>query len=95
MNNEKVKSLQQARDKIDQIDVALIELIASRQFYVDQVMRHKQTVEDVQSPQRVKEVIEKVRALAVQHAVDPDMVERLYHDMIQHFIQRELKEFRP
>ena len=95
MNNEKVKSLQQARDKIDQIDVALIELIASRQFYVDQVMRHKQTVEDVQSPQRVKEVIEKVRTLAVQHAVDPDMVERLYHDMIQHFIQRELKEFRP
>ena len=95
MNNEKVNSLQQARDKIDQIDVALIELIASRQFYVDQVMRHKQTVEDVQSPQRVKEVIEKVRALAVQHAVDPDMVERLYHDMIQHFIQRELKEFRP
>lgn len=95
MNNEKVKSLQQARDKIDQIDVALIELIASRQFYVDQAMSHKQTVEDVQSPQRVKEVIEKVRALAVQHAVDPDMVERLYHDMIQHFIQRELKEFRP
>ena len=54
-----------------------------------------QTLEDVQSPQRVKEVIEKVRALAVQHAVDPDMVERLYHDMIHHFIQRELKEFRP
>lgn len=95
MNNEKVNSLQQARDKIDQIDVALIELIASRQFYVDQAMRHKQTVEDVQSPHRVKEVIEKVRALAVQYAVDPDMVERLYHDMIQHFIQRELKEFRP
>ena len=95
MNNEKVKSLQQAREKIDQIDVALIELIASRQFYVDQALLHKQTVDDVQSPQRVKEVIEKVRALAVQHAVDPDMVERLYHDMIHHFIQRELKEFRP
>ncbi len=95
MNNEKVNSLQQARDKIDQIDVALIELIASRQFYVDQAMRHKQTVEDVQSPQRVKEVIEKVRTLALQHDVDPDMVERLYHDMIQHFIQRELKEFCP
>ena len=95
MNNEKVNSLQQARDKIDQIDVALIELIASRQFYVDQAMRHKQTVEDVQSPQRVKEVIEKVRTLALQHDVDPDMAGGGYHDMIQHFIQRELKEFRP
>ena len=31
----------------------------------------------------------------VLQAGDPDMVERLYHDMIQHFIQRELKEFRP
>ena len=95
MNNEKVKSLQQAREKIDQIDVALIELIASRQFYVDQALRHKQTVDDVPSPQRVKEMKEKERAMAVQHAVDPDMVERLYHDMIHHFIQRELKEFRP
>ena len=48
MNTAKVNSFQQPREKIDQIDVALIELIASRQFYVDQALRHKQTLEDVQ-----------------------------------------------
>ena len=95
MNNEKVKSLQQAREKIDQIDVALIELIASRQFYVDQAARFKRTVQDVQAPERVEEVIKKVRAAAAEQGTDPDLVESIYREMIQHFIRRELKEIRP
>ena len=95
MNNEKVKSLQQAREKIDQIDVDLIELIASRQFYVDQAARFKRTAQDVQAPERVEEVIKKVRAAAVEHSTDPDLVESIYREMIQHFIRRELKEIRP
>ena len=95
MNNEKVKSLQQAREKIDQIDVALIELIASRQFYVDQAARFKRTAQDVQAPERVEEVIKKVRAAAVEQGTDPDLVESIYREMIQHFIRRELKEIRP
>lgn len=94
-NKEKCESLEQAREKIDQLDQELIELIATRQFYVDQALRFKQSVQDIQSPARVDQVIAKVRQVAETQSVDPDLVEKLYRDMVQHFIQRELKQFRP
>ena len=79
---------------IDAIDDALIELIATRQFYVDQVIRFKRKSEDVKSP-RIEEVIEKVCAQASEQGLDPDLIENIYREMIQHFIRRELKEIRP
>lgn len=95
MKKEKCESLEQARAKIDAIDTALIEMIATRQFYVDQATRFKRSVQDVQSPERVEQVIQKVRAQALELGTDPDLVEHLYREMIQRFIQRELREFRP
>ena len=95
MNKEKCESLEQAREKIDAIDTALIEMIATRQFYVDQAVRFKKSIQDVQSPERVEQIIQKVRAQAVELGIDPDLVEQLYRAIIQQFIQRELKEIRP
>jgi isochorismate pyruvate lyase len=95
MNKEKCESLEQAREKIDAIDTALIEMIATRQFYVDQAVHFKKSIQDVQSPERVEQIIQKVRAQAVELGIDPDLVEQLYRAMIQQFIQRELKEIRP
>lgn len=95
MNKDKCDSLIQAREKIDTIDHAIIELIATRQHYVDQAVRFKRSVQDVQSPERVEKVIQKVCDIASQQSVDPALVERIYREMIQHFIQRELKEIRP
>jgi isochorismate pyruvate lyase len=95
MKKVKIESLLQARAQIDAIDGALIELIAARQFYVDQAARFKRTAQDVQAPERVEEVIKKVRAAAVEQGTDPDLVESIYREMIQHFIRRELKEIRP
>ncbi|MFC6053660.1 chorismate mutase [Acinetobacter sp. Ac_877] len=94
MKKEKVESLEAARSQIDLIDDALIELMATRQFYVDQAIRFKRSLEDVK-PTRVDEVIEKVRLKASDQGVDPDLIENIYREMIQHFIRRELKEIRP
>ena len=95
MNKEKCDSLEQAREKIDAIDIALIELIAARQFYVAQAVRFKKSVQDVQAPELVEQVIARVRAHAETVGINADVVEQLYRAMIQQFIQRELKEIRP
>lgn len=95
MKKDKCESLEQVREKIDQLDQELIELIATRQYYVDQAVRFKHSVEEVQSPERVQLVINKVRQKAIDAGTNPDLVEMLYREMIQHFIQRELKEIRP
>ena len=95
MKKEKCESLEQVREQIDVVDQALIEMIAVRQFYVDQAVRFKRTEQDVQAPERVEQVIVKVRAQAVEFGTDPDLVEHIYREMIQRFIQRELKEIQP
>lgn len=95
MKREKCESLEQVHEHIDALDQALIEMIATRQFYVDQAVRFKRNAEDVQSPERVQQVINKVRQQAIDVGTNPDLVETLYREMIQHFIQRELKEIRP
>lgn len=95
MNKVKAESLEQARQQIDVIDAALVELIAARQYYVDQTTRFKKTETDLQSPERMEQVIENVKVLAQQEGVDPAFVEHLYREIFAHFIQRELKEFRP
>ncbi|MDY6457688.1 chorismate mutase [Acinetobacter faecalis] len=94
MKREKVESLEDARNRVDAIDDALIELIATRQFYVDQVIRFKRKSEDIKSP-RIEEVIERVCVQASEQGLDPKLIENIYREMIQHFIRRELKEIRP
>ncbi|AXY58676.1 chorismate mutase [Acinetobacter sp. WCHAc010052] len=95
MKKEKCESLEQVRAHIDAIDRELIELLSARQFYVDQAVRFKKTVDDVQSPERVQQVIDKVRQQATEQNLSPELVEKIYREMIQHFIQRELREIRP
>lgn len=95
MKKEKCESLEQVRAHIDVIDRELIELLSARQFYVDQAVRFKKTVDDVQSPERVQQVIDKVRQQAIEQNLSPELVEKIYREMIQHFIQRELREIRP
>ena len=95
MKKVKAESLQHARQQIDAIDTALIELIATRQFYVDQTVRFKKPETDLQSPERMSQVLQNVRQQASSQGLDADLVERLYREMFQHFVQRELKEFRP
>lgn len=95
MNKIKAKSLEQARQQIDAIDTAIIELIAARQFYVDQTTRFKKTETDLQSPDRMEQIVEKIKIQAEKLAVEPAFAEHLYREIFKHFIQRELKEFRP
>lgn len=95
MNKEKAQTLEQAREYIDAIDSALVELLAQRQFYVDQALKFKRSGYELQSPERTEQVMNKVRAEAQAHALDPILVERIYQQITEHIIQRELKEIRP
>lgn len=84
-------SLEQVRQQIDHLDQAFIELIAARQFYVDQAARFKQNAQEARAPGRVEQIIAQVRQRAVDQDVDPDLIEQMYRAMIQHFIVRELR----
>ena len=85
-------SLEEVRSNIDAIDQKIVSLIAQRGGFVMQAARFKKTPEDVKAPQRVEQVISKVRALAVESTANPDVIEAVYRAMIAAFINAELAE---
>ncbi len=87
------KSLEEVRNNIDRIDKEIIMLIAERGNFVKQASKFKKDSQDVTAPQRVEAVIQKVRQLSEEYGANPDMVEKLYRDMIANFVRIEMNEF--
>lgn len=87
------KSLEEVRNNIDRIDKEIIMLIAERGNFVKQASKFKKDSQDVTAPQRVEAVIQKVRHLSEEYGANPDMVEKLYRDMIENFVHIEMNEF--
>lgn len=87
------KSLDEVRANIDRIDTEIIKLIAERGTYVVQAASFKKSEESVKATDRVERVIENVRKKADEYGASPDMVEKLYREMISGFVSMELNEF--
>ena len=57
-----------------------------------QAARFKKSTDDVKAPQRVEQVISKVRALSQKLGANPGVTEAVYRAMISAFINAELAE---
>lgn len=88
----KCESLEEVRENIDRIDRSIVKLIAERSTYVAQAANFKKNLDDVKAPQRVEKIINKVRGLANDYGVNQDIVENIYREMIDSFINFELSE---
>ena len=86
-------SLEEIRKNIDNIDRQIISLIAKRVNYVAQASKFKKDKSAVQDSQRVEAVIQKVKNFADEYGANPNMVEKLYRDMIDGFISMEMSAF--
>lgn len=86
-------SLDQIRSHIDQIDSQLVALIAQRGAYVQQAAAFKRNLQEVAAPQRVEQVISKVKHLALKHQADLQVVEATWRAMIGAFINAEQNLF--
>ncbi|MGA4323153.1 chorismate mutase [Ectopseudomonas hydrolytica] len=86
------QSLDEVRQQIDSLDRQIVELLAARGGYVSQAARFKRDTDAVRAPQRVEQVIAKVRALAATVGASPEVVEQVYRAMIAAFIEAELAE---
>lgn len=78
------------RAEIDRIDAALVDLIAERFHYVERAWQIKLGQgEEMNVPWRNQQVIDKVRARAVDKGVSADLCEALWRQMIGWFVQYE------
>lgn len=84
--------LEEARAAIDEVDARIVELLAERAKLVATIGRLKGRPEIVRDPAREDEVLEKVKALARQHDLDPEFVAVLYRRVMDYFVERQLKQ---
>ncbi|WP_323145682.1 chorismate mutase [Pseudomonas marginalis] len=85
-------TLEEVRNNIDRLDQQIVTLLAERGRYVSQAARFKKDTDGVKAPQRVEQVIAKVRDLAQTVGANPEVTEQAYRAMIAAFIQQELAE---
>lgn len=86
------RSLHEVRENIDRTDREIVALLAKRGAFVAQAAAFKKTTDDVRAPDRVEQVIAKVRSLACVQGADPAVVESVYRAMIAAFIDAELRQ---
>lgn len=89
---EEVESLADVRANLDRIDQEIVAKLAERAAYVRQAARFKRNEAEARAPERVERVIERVRELAEQWSLAPDLAERVYRTMIAAFVEHEIAE---
>lgn len=82
-------TLGEVRENIDRIDAALIALMAERGRYVHEAARFKPNPAAVEDKARVEAIIRKVRRLAEERKLNPDVAETTYRAMTAGFAEDE------
>ncbi len=91
---EDCTGMDDVRAEIDRIDAALVDLIGERFSYVDRAWQFKRSPADARVPWRIQQVIDKVRARAIEKGLPPELAEALWRQMIGWFVQYEEEKLR-
>ena len=81
------------RHDIDRLDQTLVELLSIRQGYMEQAARIKQDRNRVRDESRVEDVVAKALHHATMVGAHPELVEKLYRQMIEWCITYEMTVF--
>ena len=83
-------SMLEVRAAIDEIDAALVALLAERTSYIDRATQLKPAIGmPARVNERVEEVVARVRATAKNRGLEPELAETLWRILIDWSIARE------
>ncbi|MEO0406973.1 MAG: isochorismate lyase [Cyanobacteria bacterium P01_A01_bin.135] len=82
------------RAEIDRLDKAIITLIGKRFQYVQAAAKFKTSESSVRAPERFEAMLQQRRLWAQNQGLSPDVIEKLYTDLVNHFIEEEMKRWR-
>lgn len=85
-------SIEDVRNRIDQIDSELVKMIAQRSQCVKAAAAFKSDHSAVRAPDRVQQVIDKVSKQATEIGLPAGIIEKVYRTMIDAFIDYELRQ---
>lgn len=82
------------RAEIDRIDRAVVGLIGRRYQYVLAAAKFKTSATSVKGPERLTAMLARRREWAVEEGLNADVIEKLYADLVAHFIDEEMQRWR-
>ena len=89
---EECTNIEEVRHGIDTIDRQIVSLLGKRALFVNEVVKYKKPDrESIIAAKRKEDVIKMRREWAVEHGLDPDVIESIYRKLIDYFISTELK----
>ncbi|MBS1855644.1 MAG: chorismate mutase family protein [Acidobacteria bacterium] len=83
------RTLAEIRQEIDRIDRGIIRAIGERKQYVMAAAAFKKNPAEVAAPERFAAMLAVRRQWAEEVGISPDVVERLYRDLVGYFIAEE------
>ncbi|QIN84898.1 isochorismate lyase [Rubrobacter tropicus] len=91
---EECAKIEDVREAIDGLDHEILTLLGRRAHYVTAATRFKTGPDSVRAPERQRAMLALRRRWAEEANLDPDFVEKLYKDIVSHFVAREMEHWR-
>ena len=86
-------NIEDIRTEIDNLDREVITALGKRIKYVKAAAKFKTSETSVKAPDRFKSMLEQRRTWAEAEDLNPDVIEKMYRDLVNYFINQELEDW--
>ncbi len=89
----KHKDMEELRKELDLLDNDLIKLVSKRFKFIEQAAIIKDDISKIRDTDRIENIIKRLRGLAKDNNISPDIVEKLWRFIIELSIELETEIF--
>ena len=86
-------NMTEIRAEIDCLDRQIITLLGQRFDYVKAAAKFKTSQASVRAAERFQAMLQQRRLWAESEGLNSDVIEKLYRDLVNHFIEEEMKHW--
>ena len=89
----KYKNMEELRKELDLLDNDLIKLVSKRFKFIEEAAIIKDDISKIRDNDRIEDIIKRLRELAIDNDISPDIVEKLWRFIIELSIELETEIF--
>ena len=82
------------RKRLDNLDNSFIKLVKKRTSIIKQVLKVKESKNQIVDKKRIKFILNQVRKKSIKNKIDPKITNRIWKNMILSYIDYERRNFK-